>query len=107
MRFHLDESADGRIAAGLRCRGIDVTTPSQAGLRSAADESHLAFALAKKRVLVTFDADFVVFHHAGAVHAGIVFCPPASRPIGEIIRNLCLIHDCLTPDEMSGRVEFV
>jgi hypothetical protein len=107
MRFHLDESADGRIAAGLRRRGIDITTPSQVGLRGAADESHLAFALAEKRVLVTFDADFVEFHDAGAVHAGIVYCPPASRPIGEVIRHLCLIHDCMTSDEMSGRVEFI
>ncbi len=66
MRFHLDESADGRIAAGLRHRGIDVTTPVDVGLRGASDDEHLAYALANERVLVTHDADFLEFHFAGA-----------------------------------------
>jgi hypothetical protein len=43
MRFHLDESADGRLAAALRRRGIDVTTPLDTALVSADDEQHLAF----------------------------------------------------------------
>ena len=32
IRFHLDENVSNAIADGLRQRGIDVTTTSEAGL---------------------------------------------------------------------------
>jgi hypothetical protein len=44
MRFHLDEHVAHAIAAGLRRRGIDVTTTTDAALLSAPDEDHIAFA---------------------------------------------------------------
>jgi hypothetical protein len=37
LRFHLDEHVAGAIAAGLRRRGIDVTTAADAGLLGAED----------------------------------------------------------------------
>jgi len=51
MRFHLDEHVAYAIAAGLRRRGIDVTTASDAGLLETPDEQHLAFALQEGRSL--------------------------------------------------------
>jgi predicted nuclease of predicted toxin-antitoxin system len=59
MRFHLDEHVAHAIAAGLRRRGIDVTTTVDAGLLSAPDEEHLAFAKRDARVIVTQDSDFL------------------------------------------------
>jgi hypothetical protein len=38
VRYHLDEHVDPAIAPGLKGRGIDVTTTSDAGLLGAADE---------------------------------------------------------------------
>lgn len=38
MRFHLDEHVDHAIARGLRNRGIEVTTATDAGLLGASDE---------------------------------------------------------------------
>lgn len=35
IRFHLDENCSHAIAAGLRRRGIDVTTTPEAGLLNA------------------------------------------------------------------------
>jgi predicted nuclease of predicted toxin-antitoxin system len=58
IRFHLDEHISASIAAGLRRRGIDVSTAAEAGLASADDAAQLAFAISSGRVLVTQDADF-------------------------------------------------
>jgi hypothetical protein len=44
IRFHLDEHCDPAIAAGLRRRGIDVTTTLEAGLNGATDEEQVAYA---------------------------------------------------------------
>lgn len=37
IRLHLDEHVDHEIATGLRTRGIDVTTTTDAGLLGADD----------------------------------------------------------------------
>lgn len=107
IRFRLDENIDGAIARALRDRGIDATTAGQAGLLSASDEEHLAFALAEHRVLVTHDADFLRLHASGMAHAGIAFCHAEARTIGQIVRSLVLIHECLTEAEMEGRVRWL
>lgn len=107
IRFHLDESADGRLAAALRRRGIDVTTPLDAALVSAEDERHLIFADAENRVVVTQDSDFLQLHQAGTSHAGIAYYAPGTRTLGYLVRYLCLMHDCLNADEMCGQVEYL
>jgi predicted nuclease of predicted toxin-antitoxin system len=85
IRFHLDEVCDPRIAAGLRQRGVDVTTVADADLLGASDEAHLVYAWVQARVLVTHDADFLRLHAAGAEHAGIIYCPLQSRSPGDLI----------------------
>ena len=84
LRFHLDEHVDTAIADGLRRRGIDVTT-TDAGLRGAADEDHIAFALPEIRVIVTKDPDFLQRHRAGVPHAGIAFTQHGLRSIGQLL----------------------
>ena len=106
IRFHLDENVDHAVARGLRLRGIDVTTSTDADLIGAADEEQLAFAQQQSRVLFTYDSDLLVLHAGGTEHSGIVFCPNDARPIGRLVLHLCLIHDCLTPEDMAGQVEF-
>jgi len=49
IRFHLDEHVDPAIAIAVRRAGIDVTTTSEAGLRTKDDETHLDFARAEGR----------------------------------------------------------
>ncbi len=107
MRFPLDESVDHAIARGLRLRGIDVTTATDAGLVTADDELHLAYGFVENRVVVTHDDDFLTLTDAGSEHAGIAYCAPHSRTIGHIIRQLCLMHDCMTAEEMHGQVEYL
>ncbi len=107
MRFHLDEHVDPAIAHGLRLRGIDVTTTSDAGLLSAPDESHLDFARREGRVIFTNDADFLRFATASIEHPGIAYCSRTARSIGFIVRHLCLMHDCLEGNGMRGKVEYL
>ena len=106
MLFHLDENIDHAIVRALRERGIDVTTSTEAQLVGARDIEQLEFARESGRVIVTQDSDFLRLHQAGYSHAGIVFASSGSREIGEFVRFLCLLHDCLAPKEMIGNVEF-
>ncbi len=107
LRFHLDESVDPAVARGLELHGVDVTTTVDRGLRSISDEAQLSFARSEGRVLVTFDADFLRLAASGAAHEGIAYCHPTAAGIGPIIRSLLLMYEVLSPDETSGRVEFL
>jgi hypothetical protein len=107
LRFHLDEHMDDAIAEGLRRRGIDVTTTADADLSGADDEDHLAFGLARGRVVVTKDRDFLRHHRNGVPHAGIAFSQHGLRSIGELLRGLILLNDCLGPEDMRNHVEFL
>jgi hypothetical protein len=107
LAFHLDEHMDHAIARGLISRGIDCTTTTDAALLGASDEAHIEFAIRERRVIVTNDPDFLAFESESVVHAGIAFAPRNLRSIGHIIRYLCLMSDCLEPDDMAGSVEFL
>ena len=107
IRFHLDESVDHAIAHGLRLRGIDVTTATDANLIAASDPEHIEFAFSEGRVIFTQDQDFLRHHAAGAEHAGIIYSPQGVHSIGEIVRFLHFASDCLEPHDMRGQVEFI
>jgi Domain of unknown function (DUF5615) len=107
IRFHLDEHIPASVAAGLRRRGIEVSTSVESGLLSADDPTQLSFAYSSGRVLVTHDADFLRLHAEGVAHADIAYCEQGGSSIGEILRQLVLIYDLLTPEEMAGKIEFL
>ena len=107
IRFHLDENIENGVAEGLRRRGIDVTTPRDAGLAGASDSDHLAFALQDRRIIVTHDRDFLRQVAQGISHAGIAFCPHGSRTVGDMIRSLILLHEVYDSSDMQGHVEYL
>lgn len=106
IKFHLDENVDHAIAHGLRLRGIDVTTTSDAGLIAATDPEHIAFALSDRRVIFTQDQDFLRCHSAGLRHTGIVYSQQGKHSIGSVVRFLHFVSDCLDPQDMRGKLEF-
>jgi predicted nuclease of predicted toxin-antitoxin system len=87
-------------------RGIDVTTTAEVGLQDAPDEQQLAYILQTGRVIFTQDEDFLRVQRFFGEHPGIVYCKQGTRGIGEIIRFLQLVNDCLEPEEMRGRLEY-
>ena len=107
IKFHLDESVSNAIANGLRKRGIDVTTSPEAGLRGESDLEQLAFALSQQRVIFTFDDDFLTLASTGIEHSGIIYARQQRQSIGTIISNLVLVWECLEPEYMYGRIEFL
>ncbi len=107
IRFHLDEHVSPAIAAGLRQRGIDVTTTIEAALQGRPDPELLAFAMAEDRVIVTHDHDFLIADAHGTAHTGIAYCHQDKYTIGQLVRALLLLHGCCSADELRGRVEFL
>lgn len=107
IRFHLDEHVDPGVALGLRLRGVDVTTSADKTLLGTEDAEQLAFARRENRVLVTQNEDFLAMPTSGLPHAGIAYSHQQGKSIGEFIRGLMLIHQCLTAEEMTNQVEFL
>ena len=107
IRFHLDENVNHAIATGLRSRGVDVATSTDAQLVAASDVDQLSFAFGQDRVLFTHDTDFLHSVISSSEHAGIVFSPKGRRTIGEVVRHLALMADVLDEDEIHGRIEYL
>lgn len=107
IKFNLDESVSNAIANGLRMRGIDVTTSPEEGLIGVSDERQLAYALSQQRVIFTFDDDFLSLASTGIEHCGIIYTHQQRQPIGKIISDLVLIWECLEPQYMYKKIEFL
>ncbi len=107
IRFLLDEHVPHAIAHGLRLRGIDVLTLSDAGLLSAADGEILLYALRESRVIFTQDDDFLKLAASGRSHAGVVYAKQHRKQIGEIVQFLEVMNECFDESEMVGLVEFL
>ena len=106
VRFYADEHVAPAVIAGIRRRGGDIVTVQEAGLRGESDEKQLSYARSSGRVILTQDTDFLRLHNEGRHHSGIIYAP-MRLPVGEIIRGLLLIHELLTPEEMTGHIEFL
>lgn len=106
VRYYLDEHVAEAVAKGLRRRGIDVLTLTEAEMLGASDEEHFTFARGKERTIVTQDDDFLRFAAQASEHAGVVYLPQR-RSIGETVRGLTLIAEVLDAEEMQGHVEFL
>ena len=107
IKYHLDEHIDSAVAAGLRLRGVDVTTTIEQGLDGASDLRQLEFALANGRGLVTCDSDFIALANSGVPHAGIVFWTARHRRLGQVVLDLVLLSRIGTAEEITGHVEFL
>jgi len=103
--------ADGLIA-GLRARGVNVLTASEAETRKLRDDEQLEYATAEGRVLYTFNtSDFYRLHTVwitqGRSHAGIIFAPQQRYSIGEQMRRLLKLIRLRSAEEMVGNIEFL
>ena len=107
MKFHIDENVSAAVALGLRRRGLDVSTTSEAGLLGAKDETQLAYCLREQRVMVSCDADMLRLASAGALHPGIAYCQNQKYKTGEIILRLLRLSSRVSSEEMQNRIEFI
>ena len=106
IKFYLDEHLSKAVVKGLKARGIDAESCVDLGMRTASDEEHLKLAFQQKRVIVTYDNDFLRLHNSGKPHAGIAFSTKP-KSIGDMIAILLLMHDVLHAKEMENKIEFI
>jgi hypothetical protein len=106
IRYYLDEHVDPAVAAGLRHRGVAVTTTLQAGLAGASDSDQLSLAADHGCVLVTRDRHYLMLAKGAARHAGIAFWHSRHRSIGRLVLDLTLLWRISTAEEMIGRIEY-
>ena len=107
IRYHLDESVNHAVALGLRRRGVDVSTATDAGLLGADDETQLSFARANGRVAVTHDDDFLRLAASGVHHGGIAYCHQRNRTIGQIIHALVRLWRTESAEDMQQQVIYL
>ncbi len=105
IRYYADQHLPQPVVEGLRRRGIDILTAREAGRCGLEDPDQLGFAASTRRVMVTFDPDFLALHQAGTHHTGIAWCPATKYSIGEPIQMLVLLHGVSSREEMQNRVE--
>ena len=74
------------MARALRQHGVDVSTTTEAELRTKDDAAHLAFIRSEGRVIVTRDRDFLRLASQSRQHPGIVFC--TTHTVNQIVRGL-------------------
>jgi hypothetical protein len=113
VRLYVDEDAEEHaVMQGLRARGVDLLTTSEAERTGTTDAEQLAFAVELRRTLYSFNVgDFARLHRErleqGNSHFGIVVIPDQRYSIGEKIRRLGAFINALAAEEMIDRREFL
>lgn len=107
IQFFMDQHIPAAVSHGLTRHGVDVLAAQDAGRCGMPDIDQLAFATANRRVLVSFDPDYLALHLAGTAHAGIAWCPAQKHGVGQLIQAQLLIHGVLDRDSMQNHVEYL
>lgn len=103
----MDVHVHSAITAGLRRRGVEVSTCQEAGVGRADDADILEYARANNWVVFSQDDDFLAmcanpdFEHKGLVYSH------KRNPIGRILSGLMLVYEVLEAEEMERHIEFV
>lgn len=109
LELYLDEDVSVLVAELLRPRGFLVTTTLEAGQIGRRDEDQLAYAVSRRRVLLTHNrADFERlardYFESGRTHFGILVA--VRRPVHELTRRLLTILDRVTAEEMMNQIRY-
>lgn len=106
VRLYLDRHIMRRLVVDLRGRGFDVLTTEEAGKDTASDEEQLAFAMAERRAILTFNIrDFAPLHDqwqaTGRAHAGIIVSQQlGSRQYGLLLQRMLRLLNQFTAEEI-------
>jgi hypothetical protein len=113
LRLYVDEDAEEHaVVRGLRARGVDVLTTSDADRLGSTDADQLSYAIELQRSLYTFNVrDFAWLHRQhlerGSHHFGIIVIPDQRYSIGEKVRCLAGFIARTSAEEMLDRMEYL
>lgn len=111
LPLYTDHNVRSAVTQGLRKRGIDVRTAFEDGRADASDEELLMRALELGRVVFTQDDDFLAiaddWTRTGRHFAGVIYAHQLRVTVGQIIKDIQLILDASTADELLDSVLFL
>lgn len=107
VRFYLDEHIASLILHGLRQRAIDALSVEEAGRAGLQDPEQFDFAAKEKRVIVTFDADYLQLASSATDHYGVAYCHATKYSPNQLLQLLVVLHGVMDSDEMRNHVEFL
>ncbi len=111
LALYMDEHVHRSITIGLRLRQIDVMTVQEDGRTGSRDAEILDRAMEIERILFTQDDDFLVEAQrrqaAGIDFSGIIYAHQLGISIGNCIRDLELIAQITTFDELVNTVRYL
>lgn len=108
LAVYMDHHVPAAITDGLPSRGIDVITAFEDGHADADDPTLLARATILGRIVFTRDRDFLAIgreaQSSGTAFGGIVYAHQLRVTIGQAVRDLELICQLITPDEVQDQI---
>lgn len=107
MQFYFDESVELAVSQQLQRAGIDVVSAHSMDLLGDSDDNHLQRATHLKRVLCTYDQDFLRLAAEGISHHGIIFTQQQTASIGEWVREIKRIHAEHEADDLVEQVLYL
>ena len=111
LALYMDQHVAVSISLAMRERGVDVLTAYEDDHYDAEDEVILARATELQRVVFTRDRDFLAIGRAsqssGTEFYGIVYAHQLQVTIGQAIRDLDLICQLLSADEIRNQIFYL
>jgi predicted nuclease of predicted toxin-antitoxin system len=110
IELYLDEDVSVLVAGLLRARGFDVETTHDAGRTAAGDAEQLAYAVSRRRALLTHNRDDFArlaqeYFAGGRKHHGIIIA--VRRPPHDIVRRLLVILNRTTAGEIEDQIIYI
>jgi predicted nuclease of predicted toxin-antitoxin system len=110
IELYLDQDVSVLIADLVRARGFDAITARDAGQLHKSDAEQLAYAVSRKRTLLThnrddFEALAQDYFAAGQTHDGIIIA--VRRSPYEVARRLLVVLNHVTADEMENQLRYI
>jgi hypothetical protein len=111
LAYYMDEHVPTPITIGLRIRGVDVITVQGDGRDGVDDVALLDRATELGRVMFFFDADMAretsLRQQTDLPWAGLVFAHPTQISIGACVRDLELLAQLGTPEDLQNQIIYL
>ena len=108
MKFLTDENINFRIIKGLRKARYDVKDINEANMRASKDIDILNLAIKEKRILITYDNDFVKHPYFTKIkHTGIIFLNFNKKFPDKIVNILLATSNSKTSEKMIDNLTII
>ena len=111
LAFYLDVHIPAAVTRGLRLRRVDVLTAQEDRRHEAGDSALLDRATELGRILVSQEDDLLaeaMLRQRGEIpFAGVIYGHQLEVTIGRMVTDLELISKVGSPEDLTGRVEYL